>query len=367
MKRKIYCFLLSIFVTVPLFAQNIGEGKISGTAYFDYFYNAARPPQINDLPNTALGGEKDLNGFMFRRIYLTYDHTISKSFSGRFRVEADEVELTSNGKIGVFVKDAYLKWKNIFDGSDIYLGIQPGPAFAVSEDNWGYRSLEKTILDLRGIVSSRDIGVSLKGRINKDGTVNYWVMIGNNSANKPEADKYKRYYAHLQFEPVKNFQITVYGDLKAKPSIKDPNDAAGKNTLNNNSVTTALFAGYNKKGNYSIGVEGFLQSNMNELQIPNLAGVEVKNRNAIGVSLFGSVYLKNNLAVVGRYDYFDPNNNSSFTGDLRNYFLLAFDFQPAENVSIMPNVQIETYQKPMNGDSIDASVTTRITFFYEFK
>ena len=50
------------------------------------------------------------------------------------------------------VKDAWLKWKNIFSGSDLIFGISPTPAFDVSEGAWGHRYLEKTIMDLDGIV-----------------------------------------------------------------------------------------------------------------------------------------------------------------------------------------------------------------------
>ncbi len=136
--------------------------KLSGYMFGDYFYNAQRDDDITTLSNVALGGPEEFNGFLLRRIYFTYDDDISKDFAVRFRLEADSVSLDSRGKITVFVKDAYLRWKNIGKNEFIF-GIQPPPAYEVSEAAWAYRSLEKTIMDLRGIVSSRDIGVSLRG------------------------------------------------------------------------------------------------------------------------------------------------------------------------------------------------------------
>ena len=37
-----------------------------------------------------------------------------------------------------------------------------------------------------------------------------------------------------------------------------------------------------------------------------------------------------------------------------------------DKVSIMPNLEYETYETPVNGVSIDPSLTARITFYYEF-
>ncbi|MCK7527972.1 MAG: hypothetical protein MZV64_65435 [Ignavibacteriales bacterium] len=82
---------------------------------------------------------------------------------------------TGSNKISVFVKDAYLQWKNIFKGSDLIFGIHPTPAYEISEGIWGNRFLEKTIMDLRGIVSSRDLGASLKGKFSEEGIFKYWV------------------------------------------------------------------------------------------------------------------------------------------------------------------------------------------------
>lgn len=88
------------------------------------------------------------------RIFLTDDNVISKGISGRFRLEADESALSIDGKRSQFVNDASIRWEGIFDGDNVILGIQPTLAFQISEGWWGYRSLEKTILDLRGIVLS---------------------------------------------------------------------------------------------------------------------------------------------------------------------------------------------------------------------
>ena len=163
------------------------------------------------------------------------------------------------GKIGVMVKDAWFKWKNIFQGSDFVFGLSPTPAFDVSEAAWGYRSLEKTIMDFNGIVSSRDLGIDLKGKFNEQGTMKYWVKIGNNSGNSPEVNKYKRYYGLLQFIPIKNFQFTVYGDYASNPQIRDLNNEL----KDHGTFTGAVMLNVKEKDKYSVGVESFYRSQAN--------------------------------------------------------------------------------------------------------
>ncbi len=235
--KNIFILISLILFTVSLtFAQT--GGKLSGLIYSDYYYNAVRDTGITSLPNVARGGPEDLNGFDLRRAYLTYDYIISDNFTTRFRLEADGRALTDNGRIGVFVKDAWVRWKEILPGQDIIFGIQPTPAYEISEAYYGYRSLEKTIMDLRGVVTSRDFGLALRGNITGD--LNYWFLFGNYSGNNTERDKYKRLYGQLSFKPVKNMITTFYGDLEFRPEIKDP---ASDNMVGNNVVTTAVFRG----------------------------------------------------------------------------------------------------------------------------
>lgn len=360
--KSLIAALVCLFSSQFLFAQENTGGKISGYMFGDYFYNAVRDTGIGSLSNVANGGNKDLNGFQFRRIYFTYDYNISENFSSRFRLEADQTANTSDGKIGVFVKDAYLKWKDIFKGSDFIFGIQPTPAFEVSESIWGNRFLEKTIMDLRGIVSSRDLAVTLKGKFDEAGMFKYWLMIGDGTGNRPETDKYKRFYGHVQFTPITQFTATLYADLKARPRINDPVSTSNPpETIANNDLTYAIFLSYTEKDAYTFGVEGFLNQRQNGLS----SGGELKNRSGFGVSVFGTYNFSKELAIVGRFDNYDPNTDSNFKGDSRNWFIFSFNYKPVEKVTISPNVIVETYES-INGRSIDPSVTPRITFYYSF-
>jgi len=374
----------TIFGTVALMlfflaGQADAQGKFSGYMFGDYFYNVARDTAFRraNLPNSAVSGQKDLQAFQIRRIYFAYDNDISDNFSTRFRLESDasagSKETDANNKVTVFVKDAYLMWKNVFTGSNLIFGLQPSSAYDISEAAWGYRSLEKTIMDLRGIVPSRELGIALKGKLVESGMLNYWVTIANNTGTSnpngvvADVDKFKRYSLNLQVKPTDQLQITAYGSYLARPNTNDlTSTSVPPATVSNSTFTGALFAGYAEKDHYSFGLEGFLASTANGMRDVSTTPNTLKSLKTMGFTAFGWVNVASELAVVARYDYFDPNTDSNAKGDMRNYFIAGLSFKPDKNVAITPNVQIETYEAVPNGPSIDASVTGRLTFYYVF-
>src|SRR5712692_8339431 len=347
MSKAIISFVLSIFGVISIYGQESPQpkGKFSGEMYYEYFYNI----QQKDT------SKKDLNGFQFRRIYFTYDYAIASNFDTRFRLEADQAALTSNGKIGEFVKEAYLKWKNVFEGSDVILGLSPTPTWFVSEDAWGYRSLEKTIMDFRGIASRTDLGIDLKGKIVQDGTLNYFLKIGDNSGQSPETDKFKRYYGMLHFKPSSNFQATAYADFDAEAKKLDGFDGL---TKDNNRITFAGFIGYQEVNNFSLGLEGFYRIMQNNYSSSLTQALQ--NQNVYGVSAFGWVSVKDDIRLIGRFDIYDP--NTSVDKDGNYYFLGALDYMPVKEVHIMPNIYYQSYQADVASD-----VVARVTVHYIFK
>ena len=346
-------------------SSTLGQPRFSGVVYGDYFYNVSRDTSGTKgpaLPNTAIpaaSNAKNFNGFQLRRFYLTFDDDITEKLTTRFRLEDDQIAAVG-GTNNLFVKDAYVTLKGIFSGSDLTFGEQPTQALALSEAAWGYRSLEKTEQDLRGYVTTRDLGISIKGRIDGDGKYNYSFLIGNNSNTGVETDKYKRYYLSLQASPVTNFQIAVSADYAAL--------APAKTTISDNDkATVSVVAWYGVKESYNIGAEAFSQ---NAANVP-AAGTATRSAVAQGYSVFGSYNFIQELAGILRYDFFDPNTNSNVKGDSRNLLIAALSWKTDKNFFIQPNIEYETYEsKPASGNapsvSYDASLTARITIAYQF-
>lgn len=345
MANTVKICLVLLLLNAALYAQE-SKVKFSGLMYLDYFYN---------VENTKTSAE-DLNGFQLRRIYTTVDYAVSNKLSTRFRLETDQSSgsLTSGGKFGVMVKDAYVKYKGIFKGSDIYAGISPTPAFSVSEKAWGYRSLEKTTMDLFKVVSSRDFGIDLKGKLNESGDLSYWVKIGNNSGNSPEVDKYKRFYGMLHFEPNDNFQISVYGDYSAKPQKVDSFNGESKS---NNQFVGALFLNYFQKQSFSIGVETFIQNVQNDYQ--KSPTEELASRNGLGLSAFAWVKLSDDFKFIARYDKYDSNTDAE--NDAKSFFIAGLDYKFEDNFSIIPNFELFDYE----GKDVN-DLTLRVTLAANF-
>jgi len=334
-KIPVLLALIALIMTGASAQEN--NPKFSGLMFGDYFYNA-------DAIDSSM---KDINGFNFRRIYITTDYSISDQFSTRFRMES---AISEGSNVSVFVKDAWLKWKNIFSGSDLFVGMSPTPAFAASEDAWGYRSLEKTIMDYFKIVSSRDIGIDLKGKLDEKGVAKYWVKVGDGSGNKPETDKYKRYYAQLQFTPVSNFMFTLYGDYNTLPKVDNKDNSA---------FVAAGFINYKQEKSFSLGIEGFIKSQQNAYTAPGAESPETKS--SFGISFWAKASLSDNIGIVGRYDTYDPNTNAAAENDKQGLIVGAVDFKVVPKVSIMPGVEVHTLEGADNSD-----VTPRVTFYWEF-
>ncbi len=388
-----------LLCTLAAFAASIAgaQGKFSGYMFGDYFYNVGKDTMFSKLSKTVVPGNKDFQAFQIRRIYLTYDNDISDKFTARFRLEGNTIasengssstasRVTGSSLSQLYIKDAYVKWKNIFAGSDLIFGVQPTTAFDISEGVWGYRSLEKTIMDLRGIISSRDMGLALRGKFDDGGMFQYWFMVGNNSGNDDATNRHKRVSLNLQIKPVKNVIVDLNGDYIARADINDPASVTvPRATVSNNTLTYSIFAAYNDPTSITIGVEAFMQSTQNgEADPADATGKTLKSLNALGVSIFGNYWFTPEFGLVARYDIFNPNTDSNFplvptvmpTGSntyayslSRNYLIAGLTFRPDKNVQIMPNIQMETYQAPRNitnAPSISSSVTARLTFFWNF-
>ena len=145
MKKVNLLLLFSIFA-ITVFAQEEKKdefkphGKIFGEVFGDYFYKLK-----SDTIYESTGGEyqknkQDDNAFALRRFYLGYEHQFSKQFSAKLMFEGNDGQLLTNGKKSVNVKYYYLKWKDIFPGSDLIIGGQSTPTWSrFTEKIWGDR------------------------------------------------------------------------------------------------------------------------------------------------------------------------------------------------------------------------------------
>lgn len=326
-------------------AQGTAENKhtFRGNVFGDYYW-------ITNHHNPNLENQ---NGFWFRRIYLTHEYTFSDAFSSRVRLEMNSAgDFESSTEMIPDVKDAYLKWQN--NRHQILAGISSTPTWGLVEDVWGYRSVEKSPLDLYDLGSSRDFGLSFKGKIDQAEKLNYHFFIGNGNSNRPEVDKGKKVMFSLAYNITDQLIIEAYSDW---------NDTAGES----DSYTAQAFAGY-QSDRFNLGALYAYQ--YREL----LDGASHLNLDL--ASLFSNFTLNNEetLKVYIRADHlFDSyaggsgNSYIPFAEGVESTFVVGgVDILLHDQIHIMPNIESIFYGENAAGLTPSTDIIPRMTVFYEF-
>jgi hypothetical protein len=379
MKKPLIIILLAL-TSLTVFSQKDTikvefkpSGKLWGYAFGDFLYKA-HTNSFNQSNTQYAATPKDFNSLEFRRIYLGYDYDISEHFSTQLLLAYEGTSLASDGNRSVYIKIANVRWKNIIHNGDLVIGAMASPTFINSESFWNYRSLEKTIMDMRKIGSSNDVGVSLQGKFNDKGDYGYNFMISNGSGAKPETDRFKKFYANV---------YAKFMDQKIILDLGADNEWTQSHPNQKSKTTLKVFLGYQTK-TFSAGVEAFQQVQKNYSiiytdQVPPTIQDSV-NALASGVSVFVRGSITNKLGYILRYDYFNPDskfnvNNiygTAYTGIYTESFLLAgLDYTPIKNIHFMPNVWYDMYNNrynTVNGLSKSSNdLAIRLTVHYIFR
>lgn len=336
------------------------RGRISGYIFGDVYYNVSGDPEHRynssgaDSARVNLDGTfdssgqprvigRDLNGVQIRRVYFQADNDLSIKYSTRFRLEADSRSLTSDGKIGVFVKAAYLQVKNLVPRGNALFGIIDTPTWATSEEAWGYRSVEKTIADFRGLASSADLGVQLRGWLDGAHRVGYAAMLGTGTGQKPEDNRYKRIYVSAPLLPMEDLKIEPYVDYEWAPGNADR-------------ATYKLYAGYQFKRAL---VGGEIVDRVNHT-------TSGPNREPFGFSIFGRYKPADKVQAFARFDRWQPNTRAANRVDAE-LWIAGLDWEPYKDVHVIPNVEAAQYHArgaatgPPHHD-----VQARVTMYFRF-
>lgn len=306
-------------------AAPAAENKLGGYMFGDYYYNLSGPR------------EKE-NGFWWRRIYLTDDLKWTDKFSGRFRLEANDVNVGQTtrqpkDKLNPYVKESSLTYK--CGNWTVSAGLTPTPTWALPEKVWGYRPIEKTTLDLNKAGNPVDMGVQVMRKLGDKADLA--VMVGNGNGFRSEADDNKKVYVQGHYQPG-SLESRVYVDWQKQPKGMDE-------------LTLAALVGVVKEGMQG-GAE-FYQRTVKK----SLAGADVKS---FGVSLYATKKLSGHKKVFARADLYEPNSDAD--KDRETLLIGGLDLKLAEQVHVMPNVRAVLYQD----SGKDAEITPRITGFFEF-
>jgi hypothetical protein len=407
--QKIIIILFSwLFLGTIVNAQNIDfkpSGNLWGYVFGDYYWKQhsdtlGRAPAGSPYGTTSLNSknqnQKNMNAFQIRRAYLGYDYALTAKFSTQV-VLAHEMNVDGNGYNTVYLKYAWLKWSNIFPMSNLMIGQMPTSSFATpfgTEPLWGYRSVEKTLIDLHGTDPSTDMGVMLIGNLwqqkkevdSLPSTIGYNFMIANGPGAKPEIDRFKKIRGNVYVNTMhQKLTLGVYADFNPVQFAPYP-------------LSSTTFKGYihYKSNLFRVGAEFFQQTNRNGdiYQTALAAKADTANGVQFGWSVFGSArIIKNKLNLFVRVDQYNPDTKfssgnykylaSAVVGNMttttfytQTFYLVGLDFTPISRIHIMANLWYTQYKTLMNTDitgaalgsraKSDYDLVPRITFFYVF-
>lgn len=414
--------LLSLFVSNASNAQylwnndsafkagNPNSGRIWGYAFGDFAYKTHKDSLNRGGSNQYTGIPTDRTTFQFRRIYLGYDYNISKKFAAELLLAAEDNfpagnppssaaasgDETLNNKLTFYIKLMNIRWKNIWKGTDLVVGQLATPAFPlISERVWNYRSIERTIADIRR-TPSYDMGAALQG-VFDPATKNfgYNLMVGNGSSAKPEGDNFKWFYGDVYaYFLNKKLVVDFYGDYERLNWTSHWQHARQmwKGYIAYNSAATSK--GMDPGTGFTVGVEAFVNNLKNDnFATKKDASIDTMSTAATGLSMYvhGDI-VKTKLRFFGRVDLYNPNskidnnvyvkyvgntsnyNDNSYrgttaTGDQtykQTFIAAGLDFMPTKGVHVMPNIWYNHYATQLATANGDHDLVWRITLFYVF-
>jgi hypothetical protein len=349
----------------PALAQAAGSearpgGRIWGYVFGDYYHKVSG--------DTALWGETQYAGVargaraaQLRRLYLGYDHDFADAFGASVLLESNERSTFANGNYGVFLKQAYVRWRSRSPLLTVQAGLVPTPAFAVVERTWGYRSVEKSTLDLRGLGRSSGQGIGVTGATG-DGGVGYHVLLASGAGTQAVARGDGVVYGSVWGRWLDGRLVVELLALHADLG-EDGRRRLGR-----------LFVGHAADA-VTAGVE--LVAARETGPDPGGAATRVA-RDAAAVSVMAALDLDPAVPATRaflRWDRYDADRSASAPtpparpahGFAEHLWIAGIDVRPDARVQIMPNIWIATYdaQHPAAVPR-EADVILRLTLFFRF-
>ncbi len=429
--------LLLLFAGFSVKAQSNDDtafkphGKLWGYAFGDLAYKGGTDEAGRGGSNQYTKIPLNENMFQFRRVYLGYNYEISKKFVAEFLLAAEDDfasgvlgqgngDILVNNKFTPYLKLANLRWRNIWKNSDLVIGQSPTPTFAqgsalkeyarntqTSEEVWAYRSIERTVTDIRR-TPSYDFGLSLQGWFDNKGNYGYDAMVANGQSDKPENDMFKWFYGDVYAKFFnKRLVIDLYQDyekLNWNPMVNGQAETAttsgGTTTyslpsaggLHHDRNMSKIFVAWNDK-KFTIGVEAFTATLMGDVAaVGTDHKVYYRTTKASAISTFvrGAIY-KDKLGFFARYDAYNPTSNlkavttpgivsySTLTSQYEptnkeQFITFGLDYTPIKNVHIMPNIWMNTYNTELSTSDFKMTsaasgikgtdMVYRLTFYY---
>lgn len=323
-------------VTKPAEQSALPAGKVIGSVFSDFFYIVNEPQSAN--PTKGTNGR---NEFDIRRAQFGYEHHFNRNFSGKVLYDASLAIL----------QEANLEWRNIFPLHALTIGMMGTQAEHTAEHLWGYRSLGSLVLNKNGFTQEYDMGISLLGKFNPQGSGYYTVGAFNGAgASGGTENKIKKYALTVGFLPDRMNTIEVYADYE-------------NYSLGRSAITGKILYGITGQ-NFAFGFEGFYRMNR---KFDLLTGNDIT---PAGASLFTWFEMDKGIRGVLRVDGVEDNLKVTNAGYREIYVNAGIDYTPIPEVHIIPNAVYVKYLKKGSSPEIVDGIVARLTaavYFPTFK
>jgi len=327
------------------------HGKIFAKFFGDYYYKMGG--EVNSFSHAQYAStKKDGNAFDIRRVYFGYTYQFTPDISTKIELAQEGGgNVLTDGHRAFYLKNADIAINNVIPNGTIVIGQTGTPTFATfTEHIWGYRSVEKTLLDMRHIGGSNDLGVAVKGNFDSNGVFGYYFMVGNGTGANVENNKFKKVYGEVHAKLLnKKLLLEAYADYEGGKQNQD------KTTLKG-------FVGY-QNTNLTVGVSAFKQYRKNAITV----GPNMLDETPTGISFFAhGTLVKGKLNGFVRQDLFNPDTKKNYTGYKEDFTLFGLDYKVSHMVDLMPNIWINSYSAMGNNPSRKSDVVARVTWYFNF-
>ena len=276
MNCRINCAVMLLFATTSLssWAQKGEKNKFSFQG----------EPILRVFANYHLYlGSGDVNSaFEVERAYIGYKAQIHPDFTIKINLDIgspDDVSEYSRIRRYAYFKNAALTYhKKWFSSS---FGLIDMTHFALQEEFWDHRYIEKSFSDRFRFGPSADLGWNVV--IQPVEVISVDLCVSNGEGyNNLQRDNTLKLGMGTILRPLEGLSIRLYGDIMEKTVIQ---------------ATLASFVGYQFRDLFKIGAEYNYRLNDSYRE----------NYNRYGYSLYASFFLPMNFELFGRYDWIVSN------------------------------------------------------------
>lgn len=188
------------------------------------------PPVVDGLLYVQYGvdlseGKNLTNSFDGSRAYLGVREDFNDHVAARILLDAGRG--ADNTKQWVFLKNAFIEWKDPFPGGEVQGGMINTPYNGYFDRFWGHRYAAKSFTDQYGLLSSADLGIGAQGTHAKGMVDWHAVVINGEGFAAPEVDATKTAQARVSIDPLaaggkQNLVVTAFGSYGTAPPDTDP-------------------------------------------------------------------------------------------------------------------------------------------------